>query len=49
VFASNPIVAKGAAEALVKHKTNKTGVDEPSQQATPRSATPDTLKNRAAN
>jgi ribose transport system substrate-binding protein len=25
VFASNPIVAKGAAEALVEHKTNKTG------------------------
>jgi len=25
VFASNPTVAKGAAEALIKHKTNKTG------------------------
>src|SRR6516162_7929489 len=25
VFASNPIVAKGAAEALIEHKTNKTG------------------------
>jgi ribose transport system substrate-binding protein len=25
VFASNPIVAKGAAEALIDHKTNKTG------------------------
>jgi ribose transport system substrate-binding protein len=25
VFVSNPIMAKGAAEALVEHKTNKTG------------------------
>ena len=25
VFVSNPIMAKGAAEALVQHKTNKTG------------------------